>query len=214
MSASADHAYNEIRALIQSGEFAPGERLLERTLVEKLEVSRTPVREAIRRLSTEGLIIYEPRCGARMPTFDAQEIEDLYELSVTIESLAAGLAAKRATPEHIDILEAILLDLEGIVRSKKGDMLERYAEQDLRFHNQIILCTNNARLGTVLRQLVDSRTLTAIFSHFSPKQFERSCQQHREIFEAVRAGDESWASAAMRNHILTGKHQLDNIKAI
>lgn len=213
MSKNADLAYREIRSMILQGKFAPGERLPERILVEALNVSRTPVREALRRLNAEGLVVFEPHCGARVPSLDPREVEDLYELSVTIESLAAGLAAKRATAAHVRALERVLTQLEAAVERAEADLLECYTALDLQFHDLIIQATSNARLGTVLRQIVTRPTLVAVFLHYSPQQFQRSCSQHREIFEAIVSGDENWAAAAMRNHILAGKHQMDRAGA-
>jgi DNA-binding GntR family transcriptional regulator len=211
MAASTDLAYQKIRSMILGGEFGPGERLPERHLVEVLGVSRTPVREALRKLNAEGLVMFEPNRGARVQEIDPGDINDLFELGVSLEGFAAGLAARRADSKDIAHLEAILAELEDVISILGKISRSAYTELDFKFHSQIVHCSGNRRLESTVRQVVGIPALVNIYVHYDLSHYERSFRQHREIFEAIRAGDAEWASAAMRNHILSGKHQLGNV---
>lgn len=209
MADRSNSAFNKIRSMILSGEFAPGARLTERELVDRLSVSRTPVREALRRLSAEGLVTFEPNRGARVQKISAQDIEDLFELGLSLESFASQLAAERATPEDVEALEALARQLEEVVQGGGDDFLLRYIELDFVFHNRIVQAARNRQLSGLVKQVVGLPALVNIYTRYERKHFERSCRQHREICDAIKAADVDWAGAATRNHILSGKHYLD-----
>jgi len=103
-------AYHQIRRWIVEGRLRPGERLVEQRLAEELELSRTPIREALRMLQSEGLVRFEPNRGARVRSLTVADIDDLYELRGRLEAMAAELAAVRATPDQLDRLMAAEAD--------------------------------------------------------------------------------------------------------
>jgi len=195
--------------MILAGQFSPGDRLPERHLVDELGVSRTPVREALRRLNAEGLVTFEPNRGARVLRIDPEDISDLFELGLSLESYAVGLAAQRAEPSDIAEMEIILADIENVVSQSDGEIRPAYTELDLLFHSHLVSCAKNSRLTSLTRQVVGMPALVNIYAHYEHAHYVRSCRQHREILDAVKARDGEWASAAMRSHILSGKHHLD-----
>ena len=103
-------AYHQIRRWIVEGRLRPGERLVEQRLAEELDLSRTPIREALRMLQSEGLVRFEPNRGARVRSLTMADIDDLYELRGRLEAMAAELAAVRATPDQLDRLTAAEAD--------------------------------------------------------------------------------------------------------
>lgn len=205
MTAAVDKAYAALRARIFSGEFAPGDRLKEREICAELDVSRTPVREALRRLQADGLVVIEPRRGGIVAGINSTEAEEIYSLGMLLESFGAGLAAKRATAEDIGELKRIVADMEDVLREDTPAARSAYLELDSDLHRHIVQMAGNRHLGQLVRQIVGLPVLIQAFTHYSHDDLQASLQQHRTIVAALEAGDAEWAEAAMRAHILAGR---------
>lgn len=205
MTAAVDKAYAALRARIFSGELAPGDRLKEREICAELDVSRTPVREALRRLQADGLVVIEPRRGGIVAGISGTEAEEIYSLGMLLESFGAGLAAGRATPEDIAALRTIIADMEAALREDTPAARSAYLELDSDLHRRIVRMTGNRHLGQLVRQVVGLPVLVQAFTHYSHDDLRVSLQQHRTIVQALAAGDAEWAEAAMRAHILAGR---------
>jgi DNA-binding GntR family transcriptional regulator len=165
---AADRAYSALRAGILTGRHGFGERLGEIEIAAELGLSRTPVREALRRLGSEGLVEVLPNRGARVRTWTAQDLEESYELRAVLEGLAARRAAARVEP-------AVLAEMD--------DLAERMVAVD-------------PSLGH--RPAGD----------FDELALARSHAHHREIVDALRAGDGAWAESVMRSHVLAARAVL------
>ncbi len=205
MSEAMQKAYDAIRGRIVAGEFAPGERLKERDLCAELAVSRTPVREALRRLSSEGLVTIEPRRGAVVADLNADEAAEIYALGAVLESFAARLAAERATPAAVERLRELLAAMEATLARSGSDAQTRYMNLDDEFHDTILAMADNRRLDAVMRQMVRVPVLVQAFHRYRDEDLQQSLHQHRGIVAALAAGDPEWAETAMRAHVLSAR---------
>ena len=204
MSQVADKAYRELKSRIQGGQFQPGQRLVERSLCDELGMSRTPVREALKILTTEGLVTTRPRRGMVVSKLSAEEVDEIFEFGLVLEAFIASLAAKKADEKRLIVLNNILNDMQNLLSSDDPDK-SRYIELDRLFHVQIAAAAANERLTRMLRQTMDNRVLHQAFSHYHTRDCEVSLLQHQTILRAIESGDSEWASSAMRTHILTGR---------
>ena len=138
-----DVVFNTLRQAILTGEMEPGERLMEIQLANKLGVSRTPIREAIRKLELEGLVIMIPRKGAEVAHITVKDMRDVLEVRSALEELATTLACKNVTPEHIEELKTANRVFEAAIVSKD---VVAIVNADVAFHNIIYSMTDNQRL--------------------------------------------------------------------
>ena len=207
MSKVVDKAYRMLRDRIVNGELVTGDRLKERELCEELDVSRTPVREALRRLQAEGLVEIEPRRGGVVAGIRADEVDEIYSLGILLESYAARLAAERATTDDLAALDALLADMQAALAETPPDRAQ-YLQLDSRFHRRILDITRNRRLDTIVGQVVGVPILVQAFTHYTADHLQQSLQQHGNIVAALRAADPDWAEAAMRAHIHSAREVM------
>lgn len=204
MSETADRAYREIRDRIRGGHLPPGRRLVERTLCSELDMSRTPVREALRRLAAEGLVESRPHRGMLVARLSGQEIDEIFEVGLVLESFIASLAARKAGGGPIPSLRRLLDEMRRELAKRDADR-RRYVELDQQFHAAIAELARNSRLASMLNTAMDVRVLHQAFSHYSLEHLQRSLRQHETILLAIEVGDDDWAASAMRTHILSGR---------
>ena len=145
-----DVVFNTLRKAILKGDLKPGERLMEIALAEKLGVSRTPIREAIRKLELEGLVVMAPRKGAKVASITERDLNDVLEVRKGMEELAIRLACERITPEQLDELDKVEKKFLNLIDSEN---LTELAEVDVEFHDIIYAATNNKRLIQLLNNL-------------------------------------------------------------
>ena len=145
-----DVVFNTLRQAIITGEFAPGERLMEIALAERLGVSRTPVREAIRKLELEGLVVMIPRKGAEVAQITEKDLRDSLEVRCNLEELAVKLACERITGEGEGKLKSALEDFKDAIREKN---LQKIVDTDIAFHDVIFEVTQNHRLMQIASNL-------------------------------------------------------------
>ena len=145
-----DVVFNTLRQAIITGEFAPGERLMEIALANRLGVSRTPVREAIRKLELEGLVVMIPRKGAEVARITEKDLRDVLEVRCSLEELAAELAAERMDEEGQEKLDQALVEFESAIESGDNAAI---ADSDMEFHDIIFDATGNPRLIQIIGNL-------------------------------------------------------------
>ena len=145
-----DVVFNTLRQAILKGELEPGERLMEIQLAGRLGVSRTPVREAIRKLELEGLVVMIPRKGAEVASITEKSLRDVLEVRKALEELAAELACQRMTEEEIVEAEK---QLENFKKEVQSNDVTKIAEMDVEFHEMIYMGTKNERLIQILHNL-------------------------------------------------------------
>lgn len=202
---SSDQAYLALRERILQGQLKPGTALKERDLCEELNVSRTPIREALRRLSADGLAEVRPGRSIIVTFFAAEELTEIFELGIVLESFVAGLAAAKATHEDIDRLEDIVSEMASLPEVIMARQNERYIKLDQAFHDMIAAIARNPRIAQILKQTMSFRVLANIFEKYEQSDFTTSIAQHRTIVSAIASGDSDWAQAAMGSHIRTGQ---------
>lgn len=196
---------DSIKTAIIKGKFKPGEKISEGELAESMGISRTPLREAFRRLENEGFIQIIPRKGAVVSEIDAKEAISLYEIKSVLEGLAARLAAANMKEKEISKLEKINNELKELI--DKND-LESFYRVHTRFHEGFVKACGNKRLIQMISNLNDHFSRFGIISLTLPGQFEKAFQQHAEIIEAFKGGDEDIAEQKVKTNVLTGGRVL------
>ena len=198
---ASQKVYEAVRDAISSDQFKVGERLTEDALARKFQVSRTPVREAMQRLASDGFVVFTAHSGALIRGWSAQEVRDIFEIRANLESMACGLAARRATRSDVERLESSRLDWENALIEDPRDVA-LISERNRAFHADIFSISGNYRLETMCLQLMDLGFLSRSFSRFDQDDINRSKQDHASLVQAIRAGDGDWAEALMKSHIL------------
>lgn len=187
---------DEVRRLIVSGHWPQGRRLVETHVAEELGVSRNPVREAFRSLEVEGFVELEPRKGARVAVLSADEAGDLFAVRGALEELAAGLAARRRSPDVLAELEEVVA--AGHVALGAGQ-LEELPGLNTRFHVGLCEAAGNRQLRTVMGPLRDR--IQWVYAARVRDRAGYSWTEHAAILAAVRAGDETKARRLAGEHI-------------
>ncbi len=206
--AAVDRAEDALRDLILGGELAPGGRLGEVELAETLGMSRTPVREALRRLSTEGLVEVTSNKGARVTAWTDREVEQTFVLRAHLEGLAAAATARLATPEQVEELGALARAMEPVALPLWSCDLNRLTELNAAFHGLLLSVAGSRTLAAALRGLVHASVLSRTQHSFDEAAMRRSVQHHLEIVAAVRARDPEWAESVMHSHLLSARASL------
>ena len=203
---ASDHAYRLIRAQILSGDRQGGDWLREGDLAESLGVSRTPVREALRRLTAEGLVRYERNRGVQVAVWTAEDLDEIFSLRSVLEPWACRLAAMSATVD-LDELDRLAHDMDAAARDSVADV-DRITELNNRFHRLILEGSQNRRLGSVVSSVVQVPLVWQTFSHYSDIDLRRSLAHHHELVAALAAGDPDWAESVMRSHVRAAWNSL------
>lgn len=208
MAAAVERAYRTIRDGIVSGAYRPGDHLTAQGLAAVSGLSRTPVREAMRRLHAEGLIRFIANRGAFVTLLDEREIFKIYDLRVVLEGYAAETAAKEAADAQIDDLEALAREMTAAVERSPAPAIDQVAQLNSAFHRLIVTAAANSRLETALASIVEMPLVLRTFLRYSHDELRRSMNQHLELVEALRARDGLWARSVMSSHILAGRNTL------
>lgn len=190
---------------IMSGQLPPGERLMEVQLAEEMGVSRTPVREAIRRLEMEGFVVMIPRKGAYVAGLSVKDVIDVFEIRNALERLAVSLAAERVTDDDLEKLERLLVKLSETW--KEGDV-ETWAELDSQFHNLIYQFSRNDRLIQMMNNIMEqlSRYRMICLSRLEVRQ--NSIEEHKKMVEAMAERNAPMAMEAATEHLRNTEDSL------
>lgn len=208
---STEFAYGRIREAIVEGRYAPACRLKEQAVAEELQLSRTPVREALKMLAAEGLVQIERNVGAMVRPIDRKIIVDLYELRSRLESYAAGRAARNRRPEQVARLRAAIDDFAvAIEPAATGDVdaIRLVNHCNSVIHSTILEAADHDRLGSILGRAVDVPLVFQAFRKFDRAQLERSNLFHRLLADVIEAGDSARAERLMAEHIDEGRDVL------
>ncbi|MEU8223045.1 GntR family transcriptional regulator [Kribbella sp. NPDC048915] len=186
----------ELRRRIVDGEYQEGERLTETRLAEDFGVSRNPVREALRVVEAEGFVEILPRRGAVVATLDETAVRDLFSVRQQLETLAAGLAAERATPEGIARLRDLIEQANTAARAEDFDQL---AELNSDFHRAVIELSGNRWLHSISAAMYHH--VHWVFRAGAAGRAPHSSEEHVRLLEAIEAGDAAAATTAARLHV-------------
>ncbi|WP_027364290.1 GntR family transcriptional regulator [Desulfotruncus alcoholivorax] len=194
--------FETLREAIIQGRLEPGERLMEIQLAEEMGVSRTPVREAIRKLELEGFVVMVPRKGAYVAGISVKDIVDVFEVRAALEALAAGLAAERATAEELEEMERAVLQIYEV---SNGNNLNTLVERDTNFHELIYKASRNQRLVQTLVHLKEQIQRFRTTSLALPGRGKHAVEEHKNIVEAISSRNVELAGNLAREHIETAE---------
>lgn len=198
--------FESLREAIIQGRLKPGERLMEIQLAEEMGVSRTPVREAIRKLELEGFVVMVPRKGAYVAGISVKDIVDVFEVRAALEGLAAGLAAERITEEELEELERALVKTYEV----SSYDLEALVETDTKFHELIYRASRNERLAQIITNLADQIQRFRTTSLSQPGRTIHALEEHKQIVEAISERNVELAQTLAREHIENAEQSLLN----
>jgi DNA-binding GntR family transcriptional regulator len=198
---AGQRVYETIRKLIVDGGLPPGHWLKEEELTGICGASRTPVREAIRRLAAEGLVVKAPRLGAQVATIGRAELEELYELRALLERHAATRAATRLTADQIERLKELAAIMEKAAISGPDAVRARYTPANAEFHRIILQAADSPRLSAMAALVMEQPLTLRTLASYSPDDRQRSLRHHRELIAAFEAKNPAWAAASMEAHV-------------
>lgn len=203
VSRPADHAYDSIRESILRGQVAPGSHLKEEDLAAQLAVSRSPIRDALRRLAGEGLVRIERDRGTYVSQFAADEIDEIFQLRAALEGYGAARAVKHIKAADIDALYGLAGEMEALEKRKRPD-LDRFTLLNNQFHQRILAAARSSRLAAMVGPLIDVPIVMLKEHNWHGKvNIAQSNAQHREIIAALTARDPIWARTRMHAHIIS-----------
>ena len=193
-----DVVFNTLRQAILRGEMEPGERLMEIQLAQKLGVSRTPIREAIRKLELEGLVIMIPRKGAEVAHITEKDMKDVLEVRSTLEELVVELAIKNVTDEKIEELKCANKVFESAIVSKAAVNI---LEADVKFHDILYSMTNNARLIQIINNLREQMYRYRLEYVKDARTHSIIISEHNDIIKQIRDKNVPVAKTVIHQHI-------------
>ena len=194
-----------IREAIINGTFAPGERLMEIQMADEMGVSRTPVREAIRKLEMEGFVVMIPRRGTYVSNMSIKDINDVYEIRISLDTLAAGLAAERISDEELEELQRLLVKVGAAI--EKNDMA-KVVEADIEFHDVLYKASRNERLRNIINNLREQITVIRGVSMRYPGRLKDTQDEHRRLVECISARNVEKSQEMARIHLENAEKPL------
>ena len=188
-------AYERVKSAIRDGSLAPGSRLTEAELATRLGISRTPIRQALTRLETEGLLSHEPRRGVVVSRPDHQQVIELYALREVLEGTAAHFAAQHAGEAELNALTRLVEEEAGAL-----DRPDELSGINMRLHTLLHRAAHNRYLLRALAQMTDTMALLPTMLG-DPVRARQSHSEHHALLEAIRRRDGPASDAAMRRHL-------------
>ncbi len=210
MSRAAEHAYRTIRESILSGEFAPNSRLKEAELVAQCGYSRTPVREALRRLASEDFVSLNRNQGAQVKAWTKDDISDLFQLRALLEGYSAARAAEHITLIQLNKIQESIQKMDAVL---SGNSPADKKVEDFLFYNNIVhtsiwQAAGSERLESMLGQLIDQSLVIRTARKYSLDRIAQSHHHHEELLKSLTAHDAPWSESIMRSHIHAARDAL------
>ncbi|RBY91090.1 GntR family transcriptional regulator [Blastococcus sp. TF02A-30] len=202
---SAERALHELRELILAAELAPGARLGEVELAERLGVSRTPVREALTRLAAEGLVEITPNRGARVATWTVAELEGVFDLRLSLEPQLTGFAVPNAGERDVAELDDLAHRMLAVGTPGPEQDLDALVPLNRVFHDRLVALAGHPTLAAALAAAIHPPIVRRNFHAYDPESLRRSLAHHLEMVAALRARDPGWARAVMTAHICNAR---------
>jgi DNA-binding GntR family transcriptional regulator len=208
-----EQTYQALRANILSGQLAPGDRLIETQLAQQLQVSRTPIREAMRQLQREGLIVGDSNEGLRVTSITAADAIHLYDCRIGLEQMSVAAACEHITAAQLQALESTILQAEKLIQRSASDLSNalvnaQLLDLDFQFHHTIAESAGNKWLVSLLDQVFDKMTLLRLqTTRQNPKVLELRVE-HRQIFEAIAQRDRAAAVEMICTHLVASKNRV------
>ncbi len=200
-----DEVAAQLRERIFNGELLPGSFLDEARLAEQMHISRTPLREALKVLTAEGLVRHEPRRGSFVNEATEQDLDEIFPVIALLEGRCAYEAARNATDADLQALEALHDKLNRHARARR---INDYYEVNFAIHEAIITLANNRWLAQVIGDLRKIVKLARLQQLHAPGRLDQSLTEHMAVFAALKARDAQGADAAMRTHLTRQREAL------
>ena len=197
--------YETLREAIKTLALTPGERLMEIQLAEELGVSRTPVREAIRKLELERFVVMIPRRGTYVANLSLKDINEVFEIRAALDALAAGLAAERITEEELEQLERLLVEISDHIDQHDN---VKIVATDEAFHDILYRASRNERLVGIIYNLREQFSRFRSVSINYPGRLQNTLEEHRQLVEAIALRDADLAQQKAREHIENAEQTL------
>ncbi|MGH3359371.1 MAG: GntR family transcriptional regulator [Nocardioidaceae bacterium] len=204
------NVYERLREQILTGEFTEGTWLREGTLATALGTSRTPVRDALRRLHGDGLVKLTPNRGAQVTGIALSNIEDIFELRSLLEGFAARKAAESGAADAAHL--TALCDAMEVAATSRIDAGDEITRLNLQFHSAVHEASGSALLPRLLEGVIAISLVRHTFHHYDEQETARSFAQHRELVRAITARDGAWAEAVMVAHIRAARRTVDRVR--
>ncbi|MDQ0247709.1 DNA-binding GntR family transcriptional regulator [Bacillus fengqiuensis] len=193
-----NEVYDYLHHKIVSGDIPPGQRLVEEKIAQEIGVSRSPIREAVRRLASDGLVSVNPRGGVRVYRATSSDFKYLYECRLSLEPTAAHFAALRISDMQRIQLDQLMYEMSIAVERKELDRLKPLSS---RFHQMILEASGNPYLARMMKQLNALITFYRNAVLNIPRRLENGADEHQAIWNAIQKGDGEAAERLMREHI-------------
>jgi DNA-binding GntR family transcriptional regulator len=205
MSRASDHAYAAIRGMILSGQLAPGAQVSEEALAQTCGVSRTPVRDALRRLESELFIRRSGSQRSFVAEWSLDDLEDAFELRAMLEGLAARRAAMRITALQLEQLRAHNRHILEAVSAEAANVAQ-FLEHNRRFHEIVLEAAGSSRLSSMLGLLIEQPVVWRTAQSYDRDNLQRSHLEHEQLLASFASADGEWACAIMTAHIRRAFH--------
>lgn len=208
METVATRIYGAIKQQIVDGRYGPGARITEQQVAAEFKTSRTPVREAMRLLVADGFVLFKPNSGTVVREWTQEQMRQLFDARVLIESEIAAAAALHVTEPELAQLARLQRDIEKSGRARAGADMTRIGQLNREFHRVVAQAGRSERLVAMLASAMEMPVVQHTFQRYTPPQLQRSFAHHRELIDALAVHDASWARSVMSCHIHSAKHAL------
>lgn len=196
-----EEVFTMLRQAILTGKLQPGDRLVERELAEQLGVSRTPVREALRKLELENLVTHIPRKGVVVSEISRKDVIEIFDIRASLEGLAASLAAQKATRDDLQGLKDLLREMEIADNNKDEELNDIHDE----FHKRLCALADSPRLVQMINSLSDYISRFTKTGYSIPGRSSAAMQEHLELLEALEARNSANAEEIAGHHVMNSK---------
>jgi len=193
-----DEIVNQVRDMIFAGEFVGGQRVPEKQLCEQLSVSRTPLREALKVLASEGLLVLLPNRGARIAQITPEDLDEIFPIMGALESLAGEIASGRITDDEIDEIRALHFQMSAHHKRRE---LNEYFKVNQAIHMKILEATNNKTLVTTYLSLAGRIRLARYRANFAQDRWDQAVVEHEKILDVLSKRDASALAQILRTHL-------------
>jgi DNA-binding GntR family transcriptional regulator len=201
-------AYRIVYDAIASGRYLPGQWIREDEVTAEAGVSRTPLREALQRLQSEGLVQLVRHRGALVVGWTSADLDDLFDIRVALETYGARRAAQRRGGAQLESLQKLCASMDEILPAAQEPELQQLGHLCIDFHRGIHEAADNRKLLSVMPMVLAPPFVSEAFHHHTRLELEQAFAHHRELVEAIAIGDEDWAEGVMRAHLRHGRRSL------
>jgi len=205
---AVDKAYQTVKEGIVSGRYPASARIREQDIAADAGVSRTPVREALRRLHAEGLVDFTPNLGSVVTTWSPADADEVFALRAMLEAYGARRAAHHATPAQLANLRELAEEQYRESLKRHDGYIERIGELNSSFHRSLQEAADSPRLARALAALIEAPLMMNTFLRYTAEDLQRSAGHHLELVTALEARDADWAASVMKSHIHAARRTL------